>query len=174
MKKSMCILAVLLLVSPLHGQTADTTSLTTVGQTVPDFTVTTLDGKTLAMSRLRGTVVLINFFATWCGPCMTEMPRVEKEIWQALNHEKFLVLAVGRQHSAEELVKFNQKKNFTFPIAPDPQREVYGRFAKQYIPRNYVIDRNGTIVYQSMGYSPEEFSTMVALIKEKLKQPSRP
>lgn len=136
--------------------------------------MTTLDGKIVKMEGLKGKVVLINFFATWCGPCMGEMPHVEKDIWGQLKSEKLVVLAIGREHSKDELIKFNKEKGFTFLIAPDPKREVYGLFAKQFIPRNYVIGKDGRIAFQSMGYSAEEFSKMVELIKAQLKEPTTP
>ncbi len=151
------------------AQNTDTSALTKVGQRVPAFTVTTLDGKTVSMADLKGKVVLINFFATWCGPCMNEMPKVESELWQKLKGDKFVILAIGREHTKDELLKFNKEKGFTFLIAPDPKREVYKLFATQYIPRNYVIDTNGKIGFQSMGYTPEEFGKMTEFIKSLLK-----
>ena len=169
--KHIAIVVLLLLLSvPLLAQVTDTTTLTKVGQAVPNFTVTTLDGKVVKIAELKGKVVLINFFATWCGPCMGEMPHVEKEIWQQLKSEKLVVLAIGREHSKDELIKFNKEKGFTFLIAPDPKRDVYSLFAKQFIPRNYVIGTDGKILFQSMGYSPEEFNKMVELIKTQLKE----
>ena len=169
MKTFFAILLTFCLAVPATSQETDNSTLTKVGQAVPNFTVATIDGKTLTMSDLKGKVVLVNFFATWCGPCMSEMPHVESEIWQKLKSDKFVVLAVGREHTTEQLVKFNKEKGFTFPIAPDPNREVYKLFATQYIPRNYVIDKDGKIAFQSMGYSPEEFGKMVELIKGLLK-----
>jgi peroxiredoxin len=168
-KTFFAILLTFCLAVPATSQETDNSTLTKVGQAVPNFTVATIDGKTLTMSDLKGKVVLVNFFATWCGPCMSEMPHVESEIWQKLKSDKFVVLAVGREHTTEQLVKFNKEKGFTFPIAPDPNREVYKLFATQYIPRNYVIDKDGKIAFQSMGYSPEEFGKMVELIKGLLK-----
>jgi peroxiredoxin len=157
-----------LLYLPVLAQDVDSTTFTKVGQTVPSFSVTTLDGKVMKMSELKGTIVLINFFATWCGPCMGEMPKVEKEIWQQLKSDKFLVVAIGREHTKDELVKFNKEKGFTFHIAPDPKREIFSLFARQSIPRNYVIGKDGKIAYQGIGYSPEEFGKMVELIKTEL------
>jgi peroxiredoxin len=82
-----------------------------------------------------------------------------------LKSDKFLMVAIGREHTKDDLVKFNKEKGFTFPIAPDPKREVFSLFAKQSIPRNYVIGKDGKIAYQGIGYSPEDFGKMVELIK---------
>jgi len=165
MKKVIGLVIMFLPYLPVLAQDVDSTTFTKVGQTVPNFSVTTLDGKVMKMSELKGTIVLINFFATWCEPCMGEMPRVEKEIWQQLKSDKFIVVAIGREHTKDELVKFNKEKGFTFQIAPDPKREVFSLFARQSIPRNYVIGKDGKIAYQGIGYSPEEFGKMVELIK---------
>jgi peroxiredoxin len=169
MKTFFAIILTVCLTIPAASQDADNSTLTKVGQAVPNFSVTTLDGNTLKMSDLKGKVILINFFATWCGPCMSEMPKVETEIWQKLKSDQFVVLAIGREHTSDELVKFNKEKGFTFSIAPDPKREVYKLFATRYIPRNYVVDKNGRIAYQGMRYSPEEFGKIVELIKGLLK-----
>jgi peroxiredoxin len=168
MKKTFTAFALFCLTLSASAQAPDTTTLTKVGQPVPKFTVTTLDGKAINIAEMKGKVVLINFFATWCGPCMGEMPHVEKEIWRKLKNENLVVLAIGREHSKEELVKFNKEKGFTFLIAPDPKREVYDLFAKQFIPRNYVVGKDGRIVFQSIGYSEEEFGKMIQLIKAQL------
>ncbi len=130
----------------LFAQDVEKSTLTKEGQTVPTFKVKTIDGKTINIKALRGKVVLINFFATWCGPCMNEMPRVEKELWEKYRKEGLVVVAIGRGHNQAELLKFKKEKGFTFPIAPDAKRQVYGLFATNFIPRNYVIDREGKIV----------------------------
>ena len=140
-------------------------TLTRVGQRAPQFSVTTIDGERLSLRDLRGKIVLLNFFATWCGPCMAELPRVEKEIWRRYRGPDFIVLAVGREHTAKELIAFNRKKGFTFRIAPDPKREIYAEYADKFIPRTYLIDRRGRIAYQSVGFSDEEFRVLKKRIR---------
>lgn len=153
---------------PLFSDDYAESTLTKEGQKAPEFSVSSLDGREFSNSSLEGRVVLLNFFATWCGPCMAELPEVEKQIWHEFRKEGLIVLAVGREHTAQELLKFNQKKKFSFFIAADPERKIYGKFATKYIPRTYLIDRDGTIVYQSIGYEPEEFQKLKQKIAELL------
>ena len=152
------------------AQTEDTKTYTKAGQDVPKFKVTTIDGTQIDIAQLKGKVVLINLFATWCGPCMAEMPRVEKEVWQQYKDKGLVVLAFGREHSKEELLKFQKEKGFTFLIAPDQKREVFSLFAKESIPRNYVIDKDGKIAMQGIGYTAAEFEEMKHKIEELLKK----
>jgi peroxiredoxin len=143
-------------------------TLTKAGQVVPDFKVTSLDGREYSREALRGKVVLLNFFATWCGPCLAELPRVEKEIWQKYKDRGLVVLVVGREHENAEVAQFQKKQKYTFAMAADPKREVYGKFATHYIPRTYLIDRDGKIAHQAVGYTEPEFKTLVEAIEKQL------
>ena len=170
MKRLSFVLFLFLFLTPLFAQQPDSITYTQVGDLAPAFKVTTIDGKELDILKLKGKVVLINFFAIWCSPCMAEMPHLEKEIWQKYRKRgDFVVLAIGREHTTEQLIKFNQKKKFTFYIAPDHKRGVYSLFAKKMIPRNYLIDREGKIAYQAIGYNQKEFEHLQKKIKELLK-----
>ncbi len=173
MKKFLILLCVSLLTINTFAQKEEDVDfesfdITKVGQQVPDFSFTTLNGKSFKMSELKGKTVLLVFFATWCGPCMKELPRIESEIWQTYKSGDFMVIAFGRQHSMEEIQKFNQTKGFTFTLAPDPEREIYSKFFKQYIPRNVLVNKDGTIIYQKQGYRDEDTKKLKDLIEKEL------
>ncbi len=142
------------------------TTLTKVGQMAPNFTLSTVDGKEFNLQSNRGKVVLVNFFATWCGPCLEELPHVEKEIWQRFQRQGLVVISIGREHQNSEVAEFRKKNNYTFLMAGDPKRKVYGKFATEYIPRTYLVNKEGQIVYQSMGFADEEFKKLVAAIEK--------
>jgi peroxiredoxin len=146
----------------------DTTTYVFKGDIAPQFTATTLDGKEISIEKLRGKVILINYFATWCGPCMKEMPYLESEIYKKIDNEDFVLICIGREHTTEELVKFKDEKGFDLPMAPDPKREIYSKYARMMIPRNFVIGRDGKIIYQHIGFEMEEFEKMITVIKNEL------
>ncbi len=148
----------------------DTTTITRVGDKAPVFICKTIDGKTIDISKLQGKIVMINFFATWCGPCNLELPVLQKNIWDKYkNKDNFQLIILGRQHNESEVSNYVKSKKFTMPFAPDPERKIYGLYATQFIPRNIIIGKDGRIIFQSMGYTPEEFKKIEELLAEKLK-----
>ncbi len=141
--------------------------ITKVGQDAPDFSFTTIEGKTYKLSELRGKTVLVVFFATWCAPCMKELPLIEKEIWNEYkSRDNFTMIALGREHSMDEIKKFNEKKGFTFPLGPDPERKIYSKYFSYYIPRNVVISKEGKIIFQKQGYREVDAKNLVKLIDQ--------
>ena len=152
----------------MYGQTpsvADSSTLRKIGELSPVLSITAVDGQIIDF---HGKVTVINFFATWCGPCMTEMPRLEKDLWQTLREKGLVLVAVGREHSRDEVDIFRKSNAYTFHFASDPKRAIYSLFATQYIPRSVLIGRDGRIKYQSMGYSDEDFAALVQAAKEEL------
>jgi peroxiredoxin len=150
------------------GDEAQTTKVK-AGDKAPDFTCLTLDGKEFTLNKQKGKVVVVNFFATWCGPCMVEMPHLEKEVYLRHKDRKdFALVVIGREHKASELEKFKKDKSFAVPIAPDPKREIYEKYAEKYIPRTFVIGRDGTVKLASVGYTEAEFKEMVKTIEAEL------
>jgi len=168
-----CLLWLCLAAVAVHSQhfvaQDEVQSYTKVGQQVPAFSVTTLDGTQLKIADLKGKVVFVNFWATWCGPCWEELPRLEKEVWQKYKSSTdFVMVAIARQQSDEEIAAFRKEYGLSFPMAADPQREVYKLFGKAGIPRGYVVGTDGKILYQSIGYDPDEFDRMKKVIEKAL------
>lgn len=138
------------------------------GDIAPTFEINTLDGKVFDTKSLEGKVIYLNFFATWCGPCMKELPYVESEIWKVIKHPDFVMLAIAREQKVDAISKFKSEKKYTMPMAADEDRSVYSLFAPQYIPRNIIIDRRGKIIYTEKNFDESSFYKMVALLKNEL------
>lgn len=144
--------------------------LVKVGQQMPAFTIVNDNGTQTLSSSLKGKVILVNFFATWCPPCQKELAEVQKTLWPKYKDNKdFALLVIGREHTDAELQKYNEKKGFTFPLYPDRNRAIYGAFAKNLIPRSYLVDKTGNVIYATKGYSDEEFAELKEKIEAALK-----
>jgi peroxiredoxin len=141
-------------------------SLTKVGQAAPQFTVDQIDGTKFDLAKHRGSVVVLNFFATWCGPCIQELPVLEKEVWKQFEKNGVNVLVIGREETAEKIKPFREKHKLTMPFAPDPDKKIYSLYATQYIPRTYVIDKTGKIIHQTVGYTPEDFKQLIEAVRK--------
>lgn len=169
MKKVLFFLVIAFLAA-LSVRAQDATTYTKIGDKVPAFKCTTLDGKTIDIQELKGKVILINFFATWCPPCNQELPVLQSDVWEKYkNNRKFVLLILGREHTEKELTEWVAKKGFVMPFAPDPKREIYSLFAKESIPRNVIIGKDGKIAFQSIGYTPEEFTKVLKTLEDLLK-----
>lgn len=147
---------------------SDSTTLVKVGDPAPDFSVALFDGSRLTLSELRGKVVLLNFWATWCPPCRQELTRVQKDLIDRFAGRDFLFLPVSRGEKRSDVAAFREKTGYTFPMGLDSTRTIYDRYATNFIPRNYLIDRDGRIITATIGYSPEEFDELIAAIERAL------
>jgi peroxiredoxin len=143
---------------------------TKVGDRVPQFTVTTTDGKQFSSTEVKGKVLLVNLWATWCAPCRVEMPRLEKEIWKNSNPNDLAMVAIAREETNEQVIEFRKANGFTFAMTADPDRSIFKLFAGAGIPRTYVVGRNGTILYQLLGYEEAEFNKLKSVIEAELKK----
>ncbi|MBE6197040.1 MAG: TlpA family protein disulfide reductase [Rikenellaceae bacterium] len=137
-----------------------------VGDQAPDFTLPMYGGGEVRLSDLRGKVVLLNFWATWCPPCMQELSTVQQEIIDRFAGEEFAFIFASRGDTEEQIAKTRSERGFNFPMAMDKEQAVFNLYAKKGIPHNYLIDREGRIVHIELGYSPEEFAKFVELIEK--------
>lgn len=133
-------------------------TVTKAGDVSPLTYLHTIDGQTLD---LRGKVVVIDLFATWCGPCKEEMPYVEKYLWQGFKDKGLIVVAVGREHTEAEVAAFQKQTGCTFYFAADPKKEIFDKFATEYIPRCLLIGKDGRIKCQTVGFSTEDFRKLI-------------
>ncbi|MDR1407663.1 MAG: TlpA family protein disulfide reductase [Tannerella sp.] len=174
MKTKIIILTSLLYIASVRHAAAQATSasdLVTIGHTMPAFTIVSDDGTQIPSARFGGKVILINFFATWCPPCQTELAEMEKTLWpEYRDRDDFALLVIGREHSDAELKPYRDKKGFSFPLYPDRDRHIFASFATQDIPRSYLIDRNGKIIFATKGYTKREFDNLIKAIDRALLQ----
>ena len=120
------------------------------GQPAPGFELPLLDGGTIPLESLRGRVVLLNFWATWCKPCEDEMPAMQR-LRGTLAGPDFELVAVSVDASRDDVVKFRDRLGLTFPIASDPDKRVSAAYQSHRFPESYLIDRDGTILSRYIG-----------------------
>jgi len=170
MKKILFTSAIFLAMSVVASSQTDPTTLTKVGDKAPAFSWTTIDGQSFDLSSMKGKIVMINFFATWCGPCNSELPVLQKNIWEKYkNNKSFQLIILGREHNAKEVSDFVKTKGFTMPFAPDPERGIFKLYATQSIPRNVIVGKEGKIIFQSIGYTEQEFRKIEEVLAKELK-----
>ena len=177
----MAILAIVLVAALLFGgsltakaqnnrPTPEQATIVKDGQKAPNFEVQMFDGSTVKLADLKGKVVLLNFWATWCPPCRAELARVEKDIIEKFKGEPFVFIPVSRGEKRETVAAFREKMGYTFPMGLDTDGRVYAEYAQTYIPRNFLIDKNGVVVKASVGYDEAEFAELIKLIEKEIKK----
>lgn len=144
-------------------------TLVNVGQKMPEFNVKMFDGSVIDSKDLKGKVVLLNFWATWCPPCRQELARVQKDIIDRFKGKDFVFLPISRQDSYEKIEAFRKQTGYQFPMGMDPDRKIYSLFATATIPRNFLVDREGKIILAEEGYSEESFQKLIEAVEKALK-----
>ena len=152
--------------APQSQEQIDATTVAKQGTVAPDFTVEMFDGKSVKLSDLRGKVVLVNFWATWCPPCREELTRVQKEIIDRFAGKEFVFLPISRGEEHHTVAAFRKRMGYTFPMGLDPDQKIFRRYATYYIPRNFLIDREGKVVLASIGYDKAEFAHLIETIEK--------
>ena len=143
-------------------------ALRTAGLTVPlranvpsDFTLPALDGTEFTLSRQKGKVVFLNFWATWCPPCREEMPSMES-LYQKLKDKGLEIIAVNLQESGNNVAAFMNRSYLSFPALLDARGTVGSMYNVRAIPTSYIIDKRGLIVAQLVGSTNWDTPNMVA------------
>ena len=124
-----------------------------VGQCAPNFKIQSLSGKTYELNQLRGKVVLVNFWATWCKPCIVEMPSMQKAYNQLRKHN-IEILAISIDSDTKEIQQFldnNLQQHLAFPIFFDKDKRVSSAYGTFQVPETYIVDRSGKITDKILG-----------------------
>lgn len=136
----------------------------------PDFSLLDLEGNRVSLSDFQGKVVLLNFWATWCGPCKVEMPAMEA-LYRHLHSEDFEILAVSIDPQGSVVTRpFQQAWGLTFPILHDPDYHVGALYGARTLPMTFLIDRQGIIQHQIFGARDWNSDQARALIRSLLAQ----
>ncbi|HVA78571.1 MAG TPA: TlpA disulfide reductase family protein [Candidatus Binataceae bacterium] len=122
------------------------------GAKAADFKLEKLDGTTLSLDQLRGKVIFLNIWATWCGPCREEMPSMETLYDEFKGNQDFVMLAVSQDTKGRSVVApYVAKNSYHFTILLDPENKVGESYDVSGVPETFIIDRKGQIVAHHMG-----------------------
>ena len=154
--------------APQTQEQIDASTIAKEGMEAPDFTVEMFDGQNVRLSDLRGKVVLVNFWATWCPPCREELTRVQADIIDRFAGKDFVFLPISRGEEKQTVAAFRKRMGYNFPMGLDPDQKIFRRYAKNYIPRNFLVDADGKIILASIGYDKAEFEHLIKTIEKTL------
>ena len=150
-RRTLAALFVLLLAAPGPAASGEQHLQAVAGTPVaPDFRLENLDGEIVALSDLKGQVVIVNFWATWCPPCRAEMPSMQRT-WQRLKGEGVAMLAVHVGGNTDKIWSFVGEYGIEFPVLIDPNSKVANAWPMQGLPTTFVVSPQGRIVYQAVG-----------------------
>lgn len=116
----------------------------------PDFRLSGLDGKEYRLSQFRGKVVVVNFWATWCPPCIEEMPSLQRAS-EILGKEGIEVLGIAVGQTEKQVRDFMETNLIEFPLLPDRNSEVMGKWPSHALPTTFVVDPQGRLAFRAVG-----------------------
>lgn len=139
------------------------------GEPAPNFQLRDMNGQTVSLSDLRGKIVLVNFWATWCGPCRIEMPAMER-LYRTYDRKDFEILAVSTDAQGVAVTRpFQQENQLTFPILHDADFRVGLSYGARTLPMTFMVDRQGIVRQQIFGArdweAPEAHQLIQMLMK---------
>ena len=152
------IVALLMLVTGCHCATekpGTTESVSTgggieVNGLAPDFTLINLEGETITLSQFKGYPVMLNFWATWCGPCRNEMPYIQ-EVYKKWQDNSLMILTINNKEGSSTVHQFMQENDLSFPVLLDSDGNVFSKYEIRYIPTTFFIDKDGIIKDKRIG-----------------------
>ncbi|MBT6277305.1 MAG: redoxin domain-containing protein [Chromatiales bacterium] len=169
------ILSLALFIS--HGSVVQAagTTLKQLAQPVaaPAFSLLSAEGQTYTLKQFRGRVLVVNFWATWCPPCVKEMPALERA-WQHLRPHGVELVAIDFGDDANVVKAFAADTNLSLPLLLDPQGTEAQRWGMRGLPATYVLDRDGQIVFTAQGERQWDHEDMLGIIRQLAAKPWQP
>lgn len=129
------------------------------------FSMVDANGKTLNLEELKGKVVFINFWATWCAPCIAEMPSIQKLYDKVKTDKDIVILTVEIDGKSEKALKFMQNKNLTLPVY-FPQSAIPTEFLKGSIPTTIILDKKGNMAHKTIGMADYSGQDIIDFLNE--------
>ena len=135
----------------------------------PDFTLRTADGRNLRLQELRGQVVMVNFWATWCGPCKVEMPHLNK-LYDKYQTSGFVLLGVNVDEDPRAAIGLATRMGLHFPVLLDAEKKVSRQYDLSTMPSTVLIDRDGKVRHVHRGYRDGYELTYDQQVRDLLKE----
>jgi len=147
------------------------TKIIGAGDRAPEFSLPALDGKFVSLSGYRGKVVMVHFWATWCPPCVDEMPTLEA-LYRALKGKNFEIFAISADEGgAGAVTAFMRKNKLSLPMLLDPDKTIAALYGTFKFPETYIVDRQGVVRYKEIGSrdwtAPESMDIVRNIIESK-------
>ena len=149
------ILAVILTLGLVITACSAPATSSQVGQPAPDFQLQNLDGQSISLSDFKGKPVLINFWATWCGACVYEMPYMQ-EIYDEWSGQGLMLLAINVGEGSSTVKEFMQSHNLSLPVLLDADGAVFRRYNVMLFPTTFFIDKDGIVQEKIIGAFPNK------------------
>lgn len=153
MKSALCTLILLPLLALAEAET----------DTAPTFTLNTLDGEEISSDSLRGKVIYLDFWASWCGPCKVSFPDM-RDLQSEFGEDVLQVIAISVDNNPDDARRFVERFEPNFIILSDPEGAIADRFSIPTMPTSYLIDHHGNIRHMHKGYRPGDIDKIKPLV----------
>ena len=140
----------------------------TEGQSCPVTSIKTISGERIDLAGLTSEKpILITFFIASCPHCMKAMKFLEGHIAESAR-DRMTLIAIGRNHSKDEVIDLQRNKGWSLPLAADPDKAIYNLFAEKKVPRTYLFNTAGELVHQVRGFNEEQYSVLKEIVQDLL------